>query len=119
MAPAAILLLTLLLAAMLHSGHPLDSEEGVILNAWQLRHGLRPYTDFFDIVGPASFYVVHWAWRAFGPAYDVAKLVGASCVLIAVVDVHCLARAALPAAAAPPATLPALPALLFALQSGY
>jgi hypothetical protein len=116
-----MLLLATLVIAFLHSGHPLDSDEGVVLSgAWHLRHGMRPYTDFFEFIGPASFYVVHWAWLALGPEYWVAKLLGASAIGVAALGLYRLTLAALPADAARfPASYLMLPVVLWCLLSGY
>jgi hypothetical protein len=116
---AAVLLLAALLVAALHSGHALDSDEGVILSgAWHLHHGLRPYTDFFEYVGPANFYLVHWAWIALGPHYWVAKLLGAGAIVAAAFGVYRLAQAALPPGAPRSArALAVLAAALYCLLS--
>lgn len=63
-----------LLLAIVHSGHPLNSDEGMVLNgAWNLMNGREPYTDFFEIMTPGSFYVVYWLWELLGPHYFIAK----------------------------------------------
>ena len=57
-----------------HSNHPLNSDEGVILEgAWNLINGKQLYYDFFEFIPPASFYLIYWAWLSFGISYFVAK----------------------------------------------
>lgn len=81
-AAAAILL-------FFHATHRLDSDEGVVLNgAWNLLHGQRLYTDFFEFVAPGSFYLVHAAWSLLGPAFWVAKLLGLLSIAAAAAGVY-------------------------------
>lgn len=70
-----------ILVFIFHLNHPLDSDEGVILEgAWNLINGRELYTDFFEFVTPGSFYLVFWIWKFFGVSYWVANF--ASIVLI-------------------------------------
>lgn len=73
----------------LHAKNGLDSDEGVILNgAWNLLNGRMLYTDFFEYIGPASFYLVFAAWKLFGPHFWVAKLLGILAVAAAVAGTY-------------------------------
>lgn len=81
------------LLAIVHSGHPLDSDEGMVLNgAWNLLNGREPYTDFFEIMTPGSFYAVYWLWELFGPHYFVAKALALLCVFAACFGIYLTGR---------------------------
>lgn len=85
--------LLFLLLSIGHSGHPLNSDEGVILNgAWNLRNGFEPYTDFFEIVTPGGFYAVYWLWELFGPHYMVAKALAVLSLFSACIGIHLTGR---------------------------
>lgn len=57
-----------------HANHPLDSDEGIVLNgAWNLFNGRKLYFDFFEFVPPGSFYLVFWIWKIFGVGYWTAR----------------------------------------------
>ncbi len=85
--------LLVLLLSFGHSGHPLNSDEGVVLNgAWGLWNGQEPYTDFFEIVTPGSFYAVYWLWELFGPHYAVAKVFALLCLFLACVGIYLTGR---------------------------
>jgi len=58
------------------SSHPLNSDEGVILDgAWNLINGRHLYIDFFEFIPPASFYLIYLGWFIFGVSYFVAKFI--------------------------------------------
>lgn len=85
--------LLVLLMSFGHSGHPLNSDEGVVLNgAWGLWNGQEPYTDFFEIVTPGSFYAVYWLWGLFGPHYVVAKVFALLCLFLACAGIYLTGR---------------------------
>lgn len=66
--------------ALLHFSHPLDSDEGITLNAaWRIIHGEAPYRDFFEFVGPVAPYFIAAAWKFFGISYAAAK---AACLIL-------------------------------------
>lgn len=68
---------------LLHSVHGLDGDEGVILEgAWNLLNGRQLYTQTFQYVGPASFYLVYWLWEAVGPGFWVARGLGLASELL-------------------------------------
>lgn len=77
----------------LKSSHPLDSDEGVILEgAWGLLNGRELYTDSFQFVTPGSFYLVSWIWHAFWPDYHLAKMLGATSILFTAVAIFRTSR---------------------------
>ena len=79
----------LITTIILHSNHPINSDEGVILaGAWDLINGKKPYTDFFAIIPPASFYVIYWLWTLFGVSYFAAKLLAIIFVFVSSVGVY-------------------------------
>jgi hypothetical protein len=65
-----------ILALILHSSHPLNSDEGLVLNgAWQLTAGKRMYADFVEYVTPGAAYATYALWALLGtPSYLAAKL---------------------------------------------
>jgi hypothetical protein len=64
----------LALLVWMKGGHDLDCDEGVVLEgAWSLINGQEPYTDSFQFIPPASFYVVYWLWKLLGIGYASAK----------------------------------------------
>ncbi len=66
---------------LFHLNHPIDSDEGVILEgAWKLWNKKRLYTDFFEFVPPGGFYFVYWIWKIFGVGYFAPKI--ASMIII-------------------------------------
>ncbi|MFA6106089.1 MAG: glycosyltransferase family 39 protein [Patescibacteria group bacterium] len=66
---------------LFHLNHPIDSDEGVILEgAWKLWNKKRLYTDFFEFVPPGGFYFVYWIWKIFGVGYFAPKI--ASIIII-------------------------------------
>lgn len=90
--PAYWVMLFLLLVVG-HSGHPLDSDEGMVLNgAWNLWNGREPYTDFFEIMTPGSFYAVYWLWGLLGPHYMVAKALAVLSLFAACIGIHLTGR---------------------------
>ncbi len=69
-------LLLLLFCLFFHYRNYLNADEGVILNgAWHLFNGYQLYFDFFEIIGPGSFYLVFWGFKIFGPHYYVASII--------------------------------------------
>ena len=56
--------------------------------AWDLINGKKPYTDFFAIIPPASFYVIYWLWTLFGVSYFAAKLLAIIFVFMSSVGVY-------------------------------
>jgi hypothetical protein len=72
----------------LKSTHPLDSDEGIVLDgAWSLLHGRELYTDVFWFVSPGSFYLVSWVWHVFWPDYQLAKILGTISILFTAVAI--------------------------------
>ncbi len=66
----------LLILFFFQSSHPLNSDEGVILEgAWNLINGKQLYFDFFEFIPPASFYLIYLSWLIFGISYFVAKFI--------------------------------------------
>lgn len=73
--------------------HPLDSDEGVILNgAWNLLFDQAPYLDAFEYIAPGSFYGVYGAWLLAAPTYLVARVFAIVAALGASVAVIATAR---------------------------
>lgn len=67
-------LLFFLTAVLLNFGHPLDSDEGVVLDgAWKMLYGQTLYADFFSFFAPGSYYVTQWSFDILGPSYWSAK----------------------------------------------
>lgn len=59
-----------LLLCLLHSSHPLDSDEGVTLNgAWEILQHRRLYLDFFEFIPPGSFYLLAGWWHLLPVSY--------------------------------------------------
>ena len=58
------------------SGHPIDSDEGYVLNmAWQIWHGKRLYHDFYEFIPPGTAEFILLSWKIWGSAsYAAAKL---------------------------------------------
>lgn len=68
------ILLTVLLTFFMFSYHPLDADEGVILNgAWKMLDGQNLYQDFFEYIGPASFVLVFIIFKYSIVSYFVVK----------------------------------------------
>ncbi len=86
----ALLFLLLLVG---HSGHPMDSDEGMILNgAWNPWNGRTPYTDFFEYMTPGSFHAVFWLWKLFEPHYLVAKALAVLSVFSGCIGIYLTGR---------------------------
>jgi len=78
-----------LILLFFHSNHPLNSDEGVILNgAWNLINGRELYTDFFEFISPASFYLVFWLWKIFGAHYLAIKFFAIIIVFLSAIGIH-------------------------------
>jgi hypothetical protein len=62
-----------LAALLINWRHVINADEGVILNgAYNLFLGRVVYRDFFEFIGPASFYLVLLPFKIFGPSYNSA-----------------------------------------------
>lgn len=62
-----------LLAYFLYHHNVLNADEGVVLNnAWHMLNGYRLYHDLFEMVAPASFYLIYLVFFIFGASYQVA-----------------------------------------------
>lgn len=70
-----ILLITLGFPFLVFSDHPIDADEGAVLNAaWNLWNGKIMYVDFWEYVPPGSAYLTYWTWKLGGEAtYLYAK----------------------------------------------
>lgn len=76
-----------------HSGHVVNSDEGIVLHgAWNLWNGREPYTDFFEYMTPGSFYLVYWLWEVFGPHYMAAKALAVIALFTACIGIHLTGR---------------------------
>lgn len=59
---------------LLNFGHPISSDEGVVLDAaWNLYNGRDLYKDFATFIAPASFLTTSWLFKILGPNYWTAK----------------------------------------------
>lgn len=69
-------------AIALQWGHPLNADEGVVLNAaWKLYGGQVLYRDFFEYIAPGSFYTVLGIFKIFGPSYVAVKIIFVSMLI--------------------------------------
>jgi len=83
----AVIFLVFLLYA--HSNHPLNSDEGIILDgAWNLLHGRQLYVDFFEIITPGSFFAIFLSWKIFGASYMTAKFTSVFFVWLSAIGVY-------------------------------
>ncbi|RJQ35546.1 hypothetical protein C4566_00545 [Candidatus Parcubacteria bacterium] len=83
----ALIFLVFLLYA--HSNHPLNSDEGIILDgAWNMLNGRKLYIDFFEIITPGSFFAIFLSWKIFGASYLVAKFISVFFVWLSVIGVY-------------------------------
>jgi hypothetical protein len=81
------------MGVLLVLAHRLDADEGQILTgAWNLFHGARLYEDFFEFIGPGSFYWVAGFFRVLGPSYASAIAASASLLLVGIWAFHASAR---------------------------
>lgn len=72
-----------------HANHPLNSDEGVILNgAWNLINNRQLYIDFFEFIPPASFYLIFWLWKIFGVSYFIAKFFAIIIVFLSSIGIY-------------------------------
>ena len=63
-----------LIAVIFHANHPLDSDEGVILEgAWNIINNKELYVDFHSFIPPGSYYLIYFTWLVFGVSYFAAK----------------------------------------------
>ncbi len=70
-----IILFFVAFAFTLIYGHNINADEGVALNgAWNIYNGKTLYKDFFEYVGPLSFYLVYFTFLFFGPNYFSALI---------------------------------------------
>src|SRR3990172_11521878 len=79
-------------AILLNFGHPINSDEGVILNgAWQMFNGKSLYKDFFSFIAPGSYFWIKWSFDILGPSYWSAKLFSLILLLLSVYAVYQIA----------------------------
>ncbi len=96
-----------------HASHPLNSDEGVVLDgAWNLINGKIPYRDFFEFIPPGSFYFIFVVWKLFGVSYLIAKIASMIALLAGSICLHKIAKQF-----TQNKTLAYLPALFFILSS--
>jgi hypothetical protein len=88
------LLLVLGLSFLVFAGHPLDSDEGAVLNAaWNLWNGKIMYVDFWEYVPPGSAYLTYGTWKlAGGPSYLSAKIIGISFWILSAIGIVLILR---------------------------
>lgn len=68
-------LLLLLITFSCNLDHPLDSDEGTILNmAWHWWNGQALYTKFYELIAPGNAAMIVAFWHLLGPTYFAAKL---------------------------------------------
>lgn len=105
----------LALLVWMKGGHDLDCDEGVVLEgAWSLINGQELYTDSFQFIPPASFYVVYWLWKLLGVGYASAKALAILAIFLTAVAIF---RTSLLVAEANPFTR--LAPLLYCLASAF
>src|SRR3990172_832803 len=79
-------------AILLNFGHPINSDEGVILNgAWQMFNNKSLYIDFFSYIAPGSYLWTKWSFDIFGPSYWSARLFSLFLLLLSVYAVYQIA----------------------------
>lgn len=79
---------------ILHGGHVLNSDEGIVLNAaWQLWHGKEMYVDFFEYIPPGAAYLTYWTWHLIdSPSYAAAKLLAIALFFISTALIYLITR---------------------------
>jgi len=97
-----------------HADHPLNADEGVILEgAWNLYNNRHLYFDFFEFIPPGSFYLILAVWKILGVSYWAAKAISILVMFGSAVGIYLSAQIIKPSKsniAAP---------LLFALVSSF
>ena len=82
-------LVLLLITIIFHSNHPLNSDEGIVLEgAWNLINHKELYIDFFEFVAPGSFYLIFFVWKIFGISYFAAKLISVMLLFLAAIGIY-------------------------------
>ncbi|PIZ99255.1 MAG: hypothetical protein COX77_01970 [Candidatus Komeilibacteria bacterium CG_4_10_14_0_2_um_filter_37_10] len=70
-----LILLTVVLTFFVFSYHPLDADEGVVINgAGKMLQGQRLYQDFFEYLAPGSFLFIFVILKFFGMTYYAVKI---------------------------------------------
>lgn len=78
---------------LLQAVHPIDSDEGVILNgAWNLMHGRQLYKGFFEFVPPGGFVFLAGVWKISGVSYLSARLASLVVVIISAIGLERIAK---------------------------
>lgn len=89
----ACVVLAAVVAALSSLRHPIDSDEGVVLNgAWNLLLDRSPFIAAFEYIAPGSFYAVYAAWTLGAPTYFVARALAIAAAAIACLGLIATAR---------------------------
>lgn len=65
----------LIFSLLINFGYRINSDEGQILSGgWNIYNGEIIYEDFFEFIGPASFYFTALSYRLLGPQYSSALI---------------------------------------------
>lgn len=72
-----------------HFRHPLNDDEGVVLEgALNIFNTRKIYQDFFEFVTPGVFYLLAWSWKIFGIHYFVAKVLAILAVFMSALGIY-------------------------------
>ncbi len=82
--------LTLLIILLIfHANHPLDGDEGVVLEgAWNIINGRELYTDFWQLTTPGVYYLIAWLWKITGVSYWSANLLGILTIFTSAIGIY-------------------------------